>query len=292
MKKKNLSGGDGYVINPSIAIAGMPGHTRYSYNLIPVFDGELLQNGSGNNKCECECKKDKNVFDLIKLKGGANIRTISQFGAIQSVSNLLLPLGINKLLSLISLIFLFHFSVKNPKKQSQRGGYAKELEKILAPLGKNNLLVLASLLLLHHFAITTKNEKDYTLYGGSDLTYSLSKILSPLGIDAFGTSAVLLILYQSFISKKTKSNKKTGGNPLRNLIAPLGLNAFIATGLLVIIEKIFKNKILEVKYKDDLNKKMKGGKLVKKNYDKLLDVLSPISFNVFAKESFLNKIAM
>ena len=104
--KKNKEGlqkgGDGYVINPSIAIAGMPGHTRYSYNLIPVFAGELLENGNGynsdptmqniecpnsevfrkmqngggvknnKNKQNCGCngiaknKKDKSVFDLIR----------------------------------------------------------------------------------------------------------------------------------------------------------------------------------------------------------------------------------
>ena len=141
--KKKISGGDGYVINPSIAIAGMPGHTRYSYNLIPVFSGELLENGNGynsdptmknieciydimqiggnknkkENNCECKLeKKEKSVFDLIKLKGGVNMTNISQFGAIQSVSKLLMPLGINKLLSLITLIFLFHFSIKTPKK--------------------------------------------------------------------------------------------------------------------------------------------------------------------------------
>ena len=355
--KKNKEGlqkgGDGYVINPSIAIAGMPGHTRYSYNLIPVFSGELLEDGNGynsdptmqniecpdsetqnggaiknnKNKQNCGCdgitknKKDKSVFDLIKLQGGnAEIANISQFGAIQSVSKILQPLGINNLLSLVTLIFLFHLSIKKPKKSIQAGGYVKELEKILAPLGKNNLLVLASLLLLHHFAYLSENKrkkdiktetlkegkktKSALLFGGSELTTSitpmLSKLLAPLGINALGTSVVLIMLYDAFVGEKDKkkeedykNNKiKKGGNPLKNLIAPLGINSFIATGILIILGKIFLNKVIEVdKNIVDEKKKMKGGSISKKNYEKLVNILSPISFNSFATESFLKKIS-
>jgi hypothetical protein len=131
-KEGMQKGGDGYVINPSINIAGMTGHTRYSYNLIPVFSGELLEDGNGynsdptmqniectnskmqnggsikKNKKNCGCdgiiknkktKDEKSIFDLIKLQGGnPEISNISQFGAIQSVSKILQPLGINNLL--------------------------------------------------------------------------------------------------------------------------------------------------------------------------------------------------
>jgi len=366
-KKESLQkGGDGYVINPSIAIAGMPGHTRYSYNLIPVFSGELLDDGNGynsqpsmqniecpdnevfrkiqttttshsgqaimeeaemqngggiknnKNKENCGCngisknKKEKSVFDLIKLQGGnPEIANISQFGAIQSLSKILQPLGINNLLSLVTLIFLFHLSIKKPKKSIQSGGYVKELEKILAPLGKNNLLVLASLLLLHHFAYLSENKKinkessiesktkSGLLFGGSELTTSissmLSKLLAPLGVNALGTSVVLIMLYDAFVGEKDKNSKskiKKGGNPLKNVIAPLGVNSFIATGILIILGKIFLNKVIEVdKNIVDEKKKMKGGKVSKKNYEKLINILSPISFNSFATESFLNKMS-
>jgi hypothetical protein len=356
--KKNKEGlqkgGDGYVINPSINIAGMPGHTRYSYNLIPVFSGELLEDGNGynsdptmqniecpdsetqngggiknnKNKQNCGCngiaknKKDKSVFDLIKLQGGnPEIANISQFGAIQSVSKILQPLGINNLLSLVTLIFLFHLSIKKPKKSIQAGGYVKELEKILAPLGKHNLLVLASLLLLHHFAYLSENErkkptkkdikteiskkrKSTLLFGGSELTTSitpmLSKLLAPLGVNTLGTSVVLIMLYDAFVGEKDKKKEKDykndkikkGGNPLKNLIAPLGINSFIATGILIILGKIFLNKVIEVdKNIIDEKKKMKGGSISKKNYEKLVNILSPISFNSFATESFLKKIS-
>ena len=353
--KNKQKGGDGYVINPSIAIAGMPGHTRYSYNLIPVFSGELLEDGNGYNsdptmqnveypdsgvfrklhqpaaspaaphpgqallgaaemqnggfgrkkKVNCGCDKktkdEKTVFDLIKLQGGnAEIANISQFGAIQSVSKILQPLGINNLLSLVTLIFLFHLSIKKPKKSIQAGGYVKELEKILAPLGKNNLLVLASLLLLHHFATLSKNkktksEKSGLLFGGdatSTITPMLSKLLAPLGINALGTSVVLIMLYDAFVGEKNKPSKiKKGGNPLMNLIAPFGTDSFIATGILVILAKIFLNKVVEVdKNIIDEKKKIKGGSISKKNYEKLINILSPISFNSFATESFLNKM--
>lgn len=334
-------GGDGYTINPSIAIAGMPGHTRYSNNLIPVFNGELLEDGrnaeqtihnGGSNKnikknCECNIKSKKNksektVFDLIKLQGGnITIANISQFGAIQSVSKILQPLGINNLISVVMLLFLFDLSIKKPKKSVQTGGYVKELEKILAPLGKNNLLVLASLLLLHHFATLSKNNSKETikiknmkdvevdrrsvlLFGGSRLTTSitpmLSKLLAPLGVNALGTSVVLIMLYDAFIGEKDKKKKddiakskiKKGGNPLKNLIAPLGTNSFIATGILIILGKIFLNKVIEVdKNIIDEKKKIKGGEISKKNYEKLINVLSPLSFNSFATESFLNKMS-
>lgn len=358
-KEGMQKGGDGFVINPSINIAGMTGHTRYSYNLIPVFSGELLEDGNGynsdptmqniecpnsevfrkiqtttashagaaemqnggsikKNKQNCGCdgiiknkktKDEKSIFDLIKLQGGnPGISNISQFGAIQSVSKILQPLGINNLLSLVMLISLFHLSIKKPKKSIQAGGYVKELEQILAPLGKNNLLVLASLLLLHHFAYLSKNKTMKTetrsglLFGGSELTTSispmLSKLLAPLGVNALGTSVVLIMLYDAFVGEKDKKEDykkdkiKKGGNPLKNLIAPLGVNSFIATGILIILGKIFLNKVIEVdKNIIDEKKKMKGGSISKKNYEKLSNILSPISFNSFATESFLKKIS-
>jgi len=341
MKKKiiiNQIGGDGYTINPNISIGGMPGHSRYSYNLVPVFEGSLLQNGgSKKENKDCDCKKKENtVFDLIKLKGGKNEEKgkpckckskdptvfdliqmkggfaaeaatagLTQFSAIKEISTLLSPMGSNALISLILLIFMQSFTQKRPQKKIaiQVGGGISEMESILAPLGKSNLIVLASLLLLHYVAKNTldndeseekelKKKTKKPMVGGasSDITGAISSILAPLGVNSLGTSAILIMIQQAFMSSSKKNNKtnsqekdtiKTkklikqqgGSSMLKDLIAPLGTNAFIATGLLILIEKLFVNKER------------------KNNYEKLFNTLAPISFNAFAKKSFLDNMA-
>lgn len=310
MKKKNIInqiGGDGYTINPNIAIGGMPGHTRYSYNLVPVFEGSLLQNGGGKNEekdKDCNCsKKDPTVFDLIKMKGGsataAAAASITQFSAIKEISTLLSPMGSNALISLILLIFMQSFTEKRPQKKIQVGGGMTEMGTILAPLGKSNLIVLASLLLLHYVAKNTNNQDENTskepkktkkiMVGGNpDITGAISSILAPLGVNSLGTSAILIMIQQAFMSsnkkndnnnqedtiKTKKVSKQQGGSSmLKDLIAPLGTNAFIATGLLILIEKLFVDNDR------------------KNNYEKLFNTLAPVSFNAFAKKSFLDSMA-
>jgi len=282
MPKKNQKGGDGYVINPNISIGGMPGHNRYSYNLVPVFDGDLLdQNGGDKSDPNCGCSKtssssDQSVFNLIQ-KGGAGVPlpNITQFSAIKSISSLIMPLGIQPLVSLILLIFVQYFTMTAKIPSEQVGGYISDLDQKLVKLGKSNLIVLSSLLLLHHGASSKKSIIDK----------NISKILSPLGMNDKGDSNVLLMVKSAFKkSKSTPVKIQKGGNPLKELIAPLGTSAFIATGLLVIIEKLFSDRHM---VKKSSKKIMKGGSKEDSSYDKLYDTLAPISFNVFAKESFL-----
>ena len=289
MPKKNINqvGGDGYTINPAISIGGMPGHNRYSYNLVPVFEGSLLQNGGSIIKNK---KEDTSVYDLIKMEGGSQVASITQFSAIKEVSSLLSPLGTSALISLILLIFMQSYTEKRPRKEIQIGGGFNEMGKILAPLGKTNLIVLASLLLLHYAAKNTigqnvsykidKIDKKKMVGGGGneEMNSSLNSILAPLGTNPVGTSLILSIVQQAFNSidepmkkMKIKTIQEGGSSVLKDLIAPLGTNAFIATGLLILMERLFVN-----------NKK--------NNYEKLFNTLAPISFNSFAKKSFLDKM--
>jgi len=328
IQKKILKGGDGYSLNPSKSIGGLMGVSRYSNNYSPVFLGELLQNGgedgysvnpsnevggqpiitrytdedmtkgcsikqSGGKDCGCSSRKteDPSIFDLIKLKGG-NKELFSQFAAIQALSHLLTPLTINNLVFLIVKLFLNILNVEKLRKSKQLGGYISQLQDIIAPLGKNNLLVLSSLLLLHYFAVETQKtniNKTNILKGGDPFISTLTNILAPIGLNTLGSSVVLVVLQQAFTLSHSKKNKniQSGGNPLKNLIAPLGTNAFIATGLLIILEKMFTSRMNEIKKN---NGNLKGGKINKK-YENLFNLIAPITFNTFAKQSFLENFA-
>jgi hypothetical protein len=327
VQKKTLMGGDGYSLSPSRPIGGLLGFSRYSNNNFPVFEGELLQNGGNgytvnvskevgqqpiitrytdtemsqgcsikqNGGGDCGCSgpsKDPSIFNLIKLNGG-EIKKISQFSAIKSVSYFLTPLSLNSLVLLTVKLFLNILEELKPRKSKQLGGYVSELQNIIAPLGKNNLLVLSSLLLLHYFAVETqknkinKTNKINVLKGGDPFINTLTNILLPTGLNTMGSSILLVMLQQAFVSKKVK-NIQSGGNPLKNLIAPLGTNAFIATGLLIILEKMFVSRMNQVKKNN--NTELIGGKINKK-YEELFNLLAPITFNTFAKKSFLENYA-
>jgi hypothetical protein len=310
MKKKiikNHKGGDGYTINVNEAIGGMPAFSRYSNNYRPVFVGDLLQNGSG--KKNCNCKKDKSIYNLIRLKGGnKNIKQINQFDAIRKLSKNIEPLKINSLKKLITKLFFKTVDNKKYTKLVKYGGSTHQLQNILAPLGKNNLLVIASLLLLHYFAVESKKDNNKStikkdkkikkrkiMRGGESFLGSLTKILAPTGINSFGASVILIGLQRAFVQPRKNIKKmkgglinKKGGNSFKNLIAPLGTNAFIATGLLIVLEKLFSKKIKEIKTKDSKKKKLIGGQ-ISKNREELFNLVAPITFNTFATKSMLEK---
>jgi hypothetical protein len=330
MVKKILKGGDGYTMNVNQPIGGLMGFSRYSNNYQPVFEGELLQNGgdgysinlqseigglpvytrytdaemsneslnpmqSGGSGCGCDSDvksaDDLPIFNLIKLKGGSG-ENITQFYAIRELSHLLTPLSINSLVSLIVNLFLNILDTDKPRKSKQLGGYMSELQNIIAPLGKNNLLVLSSLLLLHYFAVESRSNVEnrimnQNMKGGDPFTLMLTRILAPTGLNTLGTSIVLALLHQAFLRNTSKKNLQHGGNPLKNLIAPLGTNAFIATGLLVVLERLFISTMNQAKKNND---KLVGGKINKK-YEDLFNLIAPITFNTFAKQSFLENYA-
>ena len=300
IKSKNIKsakqkGGDGYTIDVNRSIGGLMGRSRYSFNYAPIYYGDLLQNG-GDNNCGCNTNKENNLYSMLIQSGGVKDGG-SQMDAIQYLSNLIAPLGYESLISLIFLIFTYHlFDKKIINTKVKKGG--NDVSSILAPLGKSNLIVLASLLLLHHFAIELPNTKK-SLKGGSNLFDKINDILKPIGLDKNGISNILLDLQQAFKIKKNNSlnldeNSKSnnninivGGNALKNIIAPLGTNAFIASGLLVILAKVLNKD--KTNTNDTVNKK--GGSK-NTNFNKLKNMITPISFSTFANESFVNQLLL
>ena len=130
------------------------------------------------------------------------------------------------------------------------------------------------MLLLHYFAV--------------EKVYSKDKVIVLSGGDQnFVSETFDSIALKNIYSDLNLAFNQTGGNPLKDLIAPLGTNAFIATGLLIILEKLFTNKMKEINNKDVNKKKLIGGKINKK-YDELFNLIAPITFNIFAKKSFLD----
>jgi len=301
-KLSKQKGGDGYTFDVNRSIGGLVGRSRYSYNYAPIYYGDLLQNGGGKN-CGCSGKKENNLYSLIKQNGGVQSGG-TQVEAIQYLSNLIAPLGYDSLISLILLIFSYHYFTKDGNTMKmKKGGY--DVSSILAPLGKSNLIVLASLLLLHHFAVELPNTKK-TLKGGNNIFNDMSNILKPIGLDRDGVSKILVDLQQAFSLKKNNTqnltnNKnssnnlrknqnnnltlnyrnKTGGNALKNIIAPLGTNAFVASGLLVVLAKVLnKDK--------PLRSKIGGSSNI--HFNKLQNIITPISFTAFANESFVKQL--
>ena len=311
IKSKNIKsakqkGGDGYTIDVNRSIGGLVGRSRYSYNYSPIYYGDLLQNGGGDGEnCGCSGKKENSLYSLLKQNGGVQSGG-TQIEAIQYISNLIAPLGYDSLISLILLIFSYHYFTKNGNTiKIKKGGY--DVSSVLAPLGKSNLIVLAALLLLHHFAVELPNTKK-TLKGGNNIFNDMSNILKPIGLDKDGVSKILVDLQQAFSFKKNNSqnlvnNKnsknnnnlrnskntnyntfnyrnKLGGNPLKNIIAPLGTNAFVASGLLVVLAKVLN--------KDKNSTPKKGGSNT--NFNKLQNIVTPISFTAFSNESFIKQL--
>jgi hypothetical protein len=249
------------------------------------------QSGGG-----CGCNGNQNevkpssIYDLLQQSGGGKIKKmkVNQFDAIQQVGKGLVPLSMNNLVSLVLLIFLHHSivdgNVENKKisKKIKKGG--ADLVSTIAPLGRGNLLILASLLLLHHFAVEKPNTKK-VLKGGSNIYEQMNKILAPLGLKS-GVSPILTELYEGFQVKKNeslnhlKTKKQNGGSILKSIIAPLGTNSFVATGVLLVMKKLLLDK--------DISKVKKGGS--KKDFERLVNLLGPLSFNAFANENFVKEI--
>lgn len=277
---------------------------------MPLIDNSsTIQNGGEDCGCGKQSETSKNsIYELIQKQlsiqsGGKKTKSkkgknITQFHAIREVAFLLGPLQIKALITVIVKTFLNILNVVKPKKSNQMGGYIQELEGILAPLGKNNLLVLASLLLLHHFAVEKPSMKKIQSGGGLHDSFigTLTSVLAPIGLNQLGASVVLVTLQQAFSrnsSKSIENKKQSGGNPLKELIAPLGTNAFIATGIIIVLEKLFTNKMNSIKKsetKDDKKKKVLIGGRFNKYYEKIFNMVSPITFNAFATEDILDKM--
>jgi hypothetical protein len=280
--------------------------------------GCTLLNGGGKkgekrkSSCGCDKKEKKgSIFDFLMMKGGvkkslskvsskasskasseklSKNNKIDRFYAIRELSHMLEPLKDKSIVELNIKLFLKDLEEKKPLKTKKMELHASKIQDLLSKLGKNNLLVLGSILLLHHFSKKMSNKStDIKMKGGDN---SIGSLLAPLGINQLGASVVLVLLQQAFTNNKIVKNQKSkqiGGNPLKNLIAPLGTNAFIATGLLIVLEKVFNNEIkVSSKSQSKSSSKLVGGDKENKNYEKLFNLLAPITFNTFTKKSTLD----
>jgi hypothetical protein len=251
---KKQFGGNGYTINVNEQIGKLPSITKYTNNFQPIFEGELLQNGG---KCNCVKKNnDTSVFNLIKPQKGGNQRNniISpQFYAIKKLAILLKSIPTNNLIILIIELFINIHPTKNSK-------YNKiHLYNKIKHLGKMNLLILTSMLLLHFFSMESMNKNK----NKNKNIYTLHNILKP---------KITFILKDSFSNKKSNSK-----NSLKKYVNSLNKESFYANGMMVNLKKLFKTNIKNVSHD--------------KNFEKIFHLLSPISFNIFAKKSFLENFS-
>lgn len=289
-------GGDGYVIDVNESIGGMAGHTRYSNNYRPIFEGQLLRGGNNNNTNNTnnannhnENQSDKSIYEIImeqqNKKKGMSGGGFTPFPAIQSISQILAPLGVNALISLVILMGLYDIKVKKPNLKKQMGGYSSSLTEILAPLGKNNLIVVVAILLLHTFSVKRLQEKKSMKStkikkGGFFLEKEISDILNMVGLNKNGKNSVLQKI-DSFIGSH-ESSIQTGGKSSTK-------NSYVANGLIHSLQKLFVYKIKETNEKD-IHQKSKAGEKVIHAWNKIFHTITPLSFSAFGTKSFLRDV--
>merc|ERR1711988_1875976 len=151
--------GGGYTL--SFDSSGLGGgnssYMRYSKSCEPASG--ISMSGGGN----CKPKMSGGGNCKPKMSGGGNcgcsaVKIVSpQSGGsmqiVNTLGNMLSPLGPNELASVIVLLFLNYYSKeKGFSMKKQKGGNFDSYVQMLTPLGKENLVVLASLLLLNYFA--------------------------------------------------------------------------------------------------------------------------------------------
>jgi hypothetical protein len=299
-------GGDGYVINVNESIGGMTGHMRYSNNYRPIFEGSLLKGGKR------EDKESKSVYEIVmekeNQKGG-----FSPFPAIQSLTQILAPLGTKALVSLVLLMGMYEFQVKKPEFKKQCGGYTSSLTEILAPLGKNNLLVVVAILLLHTFTVQQRKKekvgKESRMKGGYIFEKELSGMLDGLKEG----KEYLFQTIRSFMGDKkeetqentrqnkneythenthethenTHENTQMGGKKVGKSSPPK--QSYEAVGLIVMLQKLIVYKIKETQ-EENSDKKKKHGQKVIRSWNELFHNITPISFSAFGTESFLKDV--
>ena len=247
MRCDGQSGG-GYTLTFNSAGLGGGNSTRmrYTKSCSPVI-GATMSGGD----CGCGAQPV-----LLQNQTGGTLK------AVQTLANMISPLGINELASLVVLLFVNHYTNKSKSSKKQKGGNFNQYVGMLTPLGKDNLAVLASLLLLNYFSAKRASKGTKTQKGGADVLSFIDELLAPLGVNTFGSAWLLVILNEIFTSyKKQKggsqktfqSNNKLhkGGNELMKLIAPMGSSAFASTAVLMALDK----------YLNKTSKKQKGGEL-------------------------------
>jgi hypothetical protein len=284
-------GGDGYVINVNESIGGMSGHTRYSNNYRPIFEGSLLRGGNqerintidsmnrmNHNRTIYEMIQEENRRNNIQQGGG-----FSPFPAIQSLTNTLAPLGINSLISLILLMGLYDFQVRRPSFKKQMGGYTSSLTEILAPLGKNNLLVVVAILLLHTFTVQYRKKEETPKTRIKKGGFLLEKEISDMFDSLKEGKEYIFQKIHSFIgTNSTQVGGKKSSHHSRD-------TTYEANGLVVVIQKLLLDQMKETREQNqEIKKKMQ--EKVTHSWNKLFHMITPISFSAFGTESFLRDV--
>ncbi len=281
-----------------------------NFMVINSTPGHVLNGGGDGPGCGCDGTSKNPLMNWLSeqqssksIKGGSkNMKGgfvgttgLEQFGAIQTLSKMLTPLGASALASLILLIFLHH-SVKNKlksKKAKMMGGAAGALESVLLPLGKNNLVVLAGILLLHHYAKKTIEKKKMFSGGykknkqnGGSITGVLTQVLAPLGVNTLGASLLLVAIRQAFIKKVNKNKSMKGGfnDQLSKMVKKVSAKEFQAKGLIKTLDELFS---AQMKKNNENNKENES--LVKQKFDVLFNDIAPVTFSTFATKKSYKK---
>ncbi len=293
--------------NSSGDIKGFNLKNYENFMVLNSSPSHVLNGGGDGPGCGCDGTSKNPLMNWLdqqtSMKGGSkNMKGgfvgttgLEQFGAIQTLSKMLTPLGTSALAALIVMIFLHH-SVKNKlksKKTKMMGGAAGSLESILLPLGKNNLVVLGAILLLHHYAKKTIEKKKMFNGGskknkqsGGSITGVLTQVLAPLGVNTLGASLLLVAIRQAFVKKVNKSKTMKGGfsEQLTKMVKKVSAKDFQAKGLFKTIEDLFNAQM-----KKNSNNNKENDSLVKQKFDVLFNDIAPVTFSTFATKKSYKK---
>jgi hypothetical protein len=213
--------------------AGMPINSIIAIIILIFGHSYALQYG--------ESKKGKKTHKSKSMSGGG----------LPIFSQILVPLGINNLISIASLLLLHYFAVKHKKMElGTRGGGIKSA--LQASIFENEM-------------------KIHEMIGGNKIYKSLQNIF--LG---------------SAQEEKELVGGKKNKDKLKSSIIALNKDQYIAIGIMNLLKTLFTNFYYTI-YKN--NKKSAAYYSTKTYifFKKIFDVIAPISVSLYLKKSKLNK---
>ena len=206
--------------------------------------------------------KNHSVKNHSKGKGGG-------LDMIATLSQTLLPLGLEGLTTLASLLLIHHafttmrVKTKNISKKQHGGALDLILQQVLSPeIGVPLLLLTLQQWVVSSRTNSRKPSKKSTQKGGCDCDdgsnitnqsggmVQLGSLIAPYGINQFSAGVLLFILNKMFnntmIKNKTKKQTQKGGmlfHELQYLLMPSGVNPFLTLiTLLLLGVKMHKRK--------------------------------------------------
>lgn len=183
-----------------------------------------------------ESKKGKKSHKSKSMSGGG----------LPIFSQILIPLGMNNLIAIASLLLLHYFAVKRKKMElGMRGGGIKS--ELQASIFENEM-------------------KIHEMIGGNKIYKSLQSIF--LGS----------VQEQKEISGGKKKNK------LEKAIAPLNKDQYIAIGIMNLLKSLFTNFYYTI-YKNNKKSASYYSKNTYIFFKKIFDVIAPISVAIYLKKS-------